>query len=51
MNTAGTAAPSKTAAPFSLAAIVATLFSLALRDKLATASTADKADAAYTWGM
>lgn len=51
MNTASTAAQTKTAAPFSLAAIVSTIFSLEMRDQLAAASTADQADARYTYGL
>jgi hypothetical protein len=38
-------------APLTLAAVIASLFSVTLREKLDAETAGDKSDAAYHWGM
>jgi hypothetical protein len=38
-------------APLTLAAVIAAFFMINLRDSLATATSADKADAAFAYGL
>jgi hypothetical protein len=47
----GNAVTANTSSSFSLAALVAALFQLELREKLDAATGGDKSDAAYTWGL
>jgi hypothetical protein len=47
----GSAEAPKRTPSFSLAALVAFLFQLQLREKLDAATGGDKSDGAYTWGM
>lgn len=45
------AAPQDSQSSFSLAAFVAALFQLELREKLNAETCGDQSDGAYTWGM
>ena len=50
-NTTTTAPVKPAASPFSLEAIISTLFMIELREKLDADTAGDKSDAAYTYGL
>jgi hypothetical protein len=50
-NNATIANTAPKAAPLTLTAVIASLFSVKLREKLDAETAGDKSDAAYHWGM